>query len=98
MIPNAVADNLQAYIDASPIMHVEKIEAPLLIHATTYDTTVNHKVHSERLVEALKAHDKKYEYKLYDRAPGSHNFSDGDSPESTDSLNRIIKFLDKYLK
>tara|TARA_R110002096_G_scaffold101547_9_gene224607 strand:+ start:31264 stop:32304 length:1041 start_codon:yes stop_codon:yes gene_type:complete len=91
-------DNLQAYIDASPIMHVEKIEAPLLIHATTYDTTVNHKVHSERLVEALKAHGKKYEYKLYDRAPGSHDFSDGDSPESADSLNRIIKFLDKHLK
>jgi dipeptidyl aminopeptidase/acylaminoacyl peptidase len=79
-------------------MHVEKIETPLLIHATTYDTTVNHKVHSERLVEALKAYDKEYEYKLYDRAPGSHSFSDGDSTESTDSLNRIIEFLDKYLK
>ena len=91
-------DNLQAYIDASPIMHVEKIETPLLIHATTYDQTVNHKVHSERLVEALKAHGKKYEYKLYDRAPGSHNYSEGDSAEAADSLNRIIGFLDKYLK
>lgn len=91
-------DNLQAYIDASPIMHVEKIETPLLIHATTYDQTVNHKVHSERLVEALKAHGKKYEYKLYDRAPGSHNYSEGDSAVAADSLNRIIGFLDKYLK
>ena len=91
-------DNLQAYIDASPIMHVEKIETPLLIHATTYDTTVNHKLHSDRLVEALKAHGKEYEYKLYDRAPGSHGFSEADSPEAEDSLNRIIAFLDKRLK
>jgi dipeptidyl aminopeptidase/acylaminoacyl peptidase len=91
-------DNLQAYIDASPIMHVEKIETPLLIHATTYDQTVNHKVHSDRLVEALKAYNKEYEYKLYERAPGSHGFSEGDSPEAADSLNRIIAFLDKRLK
>ena len=91
-------DNLQAYIDVSPIMHVEKIETPLLIHATTYDQTVNHKVHAERLVEALKAHEKQYEYKLYERAPGSHNFSDADTPEAADSLNGIIEFLDKHLK
>ena len=91
-------DNLQAYIDSSPIMHVENIEAPLLIHATTYDGTVNHQLHSERLVEALKAHDKKYEYKLYERAPGGHAFSDGDSEEAIDSLNRIVEFLDKHLK
>lgn len=91
-------DNLQAYIDVSPIMHVEKIETPLLIHATTYDQTVNHQVHSDRLVEALKAHDKDYEYKLYERAPGSHSFSDGDTPEAADSMNRIIEFLDKRLK
>ena len=91
-------DNLQAYIDSSPIMHVEKIETPLLIHATTYDGTVNHKLHSERLVEALRAHDKKFEYKLYERAPGGHEFSDGDSEEAIDSLNRIVEFLDRQLK
>jgi dipeptidyl aminopeptidase/acylaminoacyl peptidase len=91
-------DNLQAYVDASPIMHVEKIETPLLIHATTYDRTVPHNLHSERLVEALKAHGKKFEYKLYERAPGGHGYSDGDSPEAIDSLNRIVEFLDRELK
>lgn len=91
-------DNLQAYIDASPIMHVNKIKTPLLVHATTYDQIVNHKLHSERLVEALKAHDKKFEYKLYEKAPGGHGYSDGATPEAADSLNLIIKFLDKYLK
>lgn len=91
-------DNLQAYIDASPIMHVDKIKTPLLIHATTFDQIVNHKLHSERLVEALKAHGKKYEYKLFERAPGGHGYSDGATPEAEDSLNLIIKFLDKNLK
>lgn len=91
-------DNLQAYIDSSPIMHVEKIKTPLLVHATTYDEIVNHKLHSERLVEALKAHGKKYEYKLYERAPGGHGYSDGETAEAEDSLNRIIEFFDKHLK
>jgi dipeptidyl aminopeptidase/acylaminoacyl peptidase len=91
-------DNLQAYVDASPIMHVEKIETPLLIHATTFDRTVPHNLHSERLVEALKAHGKKFEYKLYERAPGGHGYSEGDSPEAIDSLNRIVEFLDRQLK
>jgi len=91
-------DNLEAYINASPIMHVKKIETPLLIHATTYDQIVPHTVHSERLVEALKAHGKEYEYKLYERAPGGHGYSEGDSPEAVDSLNRIVEFLGRHLK
>lgn len=91
-------DNMEAYINSSPIMHVKKIETPLLIHATTYDRTVPHTLHSERLVEALKAHGKQYEYKLYERAPGGHGYSEGDSPEAIDSLNRIVEFLGKHLK
>jgi dipeptidyl aminopeptidase/acylaminoacyl peptidase len=91
-------DNLQAYIDASPVMHVKKIETPLLVHATTFDRTAPHTLHSERLVEALKAYDKQYEYKLYDRAPGGHGYSEGDSPDAIDSLNRIVAFLGKHLK
>ena len=91
-------DNLQAYIDSSPIMHVKKIETPLLVHATTFDRTVPHTLHTERLIEALKAYDKKYEYKLYERAPGGHGYSEGDSPEAIDSLNRIVDFFGRHLK
>jgi dipeptidyl aminopeptidase/acylaminoacyl peptidase len=91
-------DKLEAYINASPIMHVKKIETPLLIHATTYDQIVPHALHSERLVEALKAHGKKFEYKLYERAPGGHGYSEGDSPEARDSLDRIVEFLGRHLK
>lgn len=91
-------DKLEKYIDVSPVNHVAKIETPLLVHATTYDPTVPHQLHSGRLVELLKSYGKTYEYKLYERAPGGHGYSDGDTPEARDSLDRIVAFLAKYLK
>jgi dipeptidyl aminopeptidase/acylaminoacyl peptidase len=91
-------DKLEKYIDVSPVNHVAKIETPLLVHATTYDPIVPHQLHSGRLVELLKAYGKEYEYKLYERAPGGHGYSDGDTPEARDSLDRIVAFLAKHLK
>lgn len=91
-------ENLQAYIDASPINHVEKIETPLLIHATTFDRTAPVELHTGRLIEALKAHGKTFEHKIYDRAPGGHGFSEGDSEEARDSIERIFEFLGRHLK
>ena len=92
------AENLPAYIEASPIAHVDKIETPLLIHATTFDSTVPVQLHTQRLIDALKARGKTFEAKIYDRAPGGHGFSQGDSDPSRDSANRIFTFLAKHLK
>jgi dipeptidyl aminopeptidase/acylaminoacyl peptidase len=91
-------ERLQKYVEVSPVNQVAKIETPLLVHATTYDEIVPHQLHSGRLVELLKAHGKEYEYRLYERAPGGHGFSDGDTPEARDSLDRIVAFLAKHLK
>ena len=91
-------ENLPAYMDASPLTHVDKIETPLLIHATTFDTTVPVQLHTERLIDALKARGKNFEAKIYDRAPGGHGFSQGDSEQSRDSADRIFAFLAKHLK
>jgi dipeptidyl aminopeptidase/acylaminoacyl peptidase len=91
-------ENLPAYIEASPLAHVDKIETPLLILATTFDTTVPVQLHTERLIDALKARGKNFEAKIYDRAPGGHGFSQGDSEPSRDSVNRIFAFLAKHLK
>jgi dipeptidyl aminopeptidase/acylaminoacyl peptidase len=91
-------DVLEKYIEISPINHVAKIETPLLVHATTHDTTVPHQLHSARLVELLKSYGKTYEYKLYERAPGSHAYATGDTPEARDSLDRVVAFLGRYLK
>jgi dipeptidyl aminopeptidase/acylaminoacyl peptidase len=92
------AENLPAYIEASPITHVDKIETPLLIHATTFDRTVPVQLHTERLIDALKAHGKVFESRIYDRAPGGHGFSQGESEEARDSIDRIFVFLSKHLK
>jgi dipeptidyl aminopeptidase/acylaminoacyl peptidase len=91
-------ENLPAYIEASPLAHVDKIETPLLILATTFDSTVPVQLHTERLIDALKARGKDFEAKIYDRAPGGHGFSQGDSEPSRDSAARIFAFLKKHLK
>jgi dipeptidyl aminopeptidase/acylaminoacyl peptidase len=91
-------ENLPAYIEASPLAHVDKIETPLLILATTFDRTVPVQLHTERLIDALKARGKDFQAKIYDRAPGGHGFSQGDSEPSRDSANRIFAFLEKHLK
>jgi dipeptidyl aminopeptidase/acylaminoacyl peptidase len=89
--------NLPAYIDASPIAHVDKIETPLLIHATTFDRTVPVQLHTERLIDALKSRGKVFESHIYEHAPGGHGFSQGDTEQSRDSIDRIFKFLAKHL-
>jgi dipeptidyl aminopeptidase/acylaminoacyl peptidase len=91
-------EDLDAYIDASPINNVDKIETPLLIHATRFDRTAPVRLHSERLIEVLKGAGKKFEYKIYDHAPGGHGYSDADSPEARDSLDKIVEFLGRHLK
>jgi dipeptidyl aminopeptidase/acylaminoacyl peptidase len=91
-------ENLDVYMAASPVNHVDKIETPLLVHATTYDRTAPVQLHSMRLIEALKAHGKVFEYKLYERAPGGHAYASGDSEEARDSIDRVFAFLAKYLK
>jgi dipeptidyl aminopeptidase/acylaminoacyl peptidase len=91
-------ENLPAYLDASPLTHVDRIETPLLILATTHDRTVPVQLHTERLIDALKARGKTFEAKIYDRAPGGHGFSQGDSEPGRDSADRIFAFLAKHLK
>jgi dipeptidyl aminopeptidase/acylaminoacyl peptidase len=92
------SQNLPAYMDVSPLNHVDDIQTPLLIHSTTGDKTAPVQLHAERLIDALKARGKTFEYKIYDRAPGGHVYSRGDSPESRDSADRIFAFLAKHLK
>jgi len=91
-------ENLPAYLDASPLTHVDRIETPLLIHATALDRTVPVQLHTERLIDALKARGKDFEAKIYDRAPGGHGFSQGDSEAARDSADRIFTLLAKHLK
>lgn len=90
--------NLPAYLDISPINSVDKIQAPLLALATTGDRIVPVGLNTGRLVELLKAHDKTFDSKIYENAPGGHVFLFGDSPETADAFKRSFDWLGKYLK
>jgi dipeptidyl aminopeptidase/acylaminoacyl peptidase len=91
-----IAQDAGPYIDVSPLNHVEDIQTPLLVHATSGDKTAPVQLHSGRLIELLEAHNKVFESKIYDNAPGGHVFSEVDSRDARDSQDRIFEFLAKY--
>jgi dipeptidyl aminopeptidase/acylaminoacyl peptidase len=90
--------NLAAYMAVSPINHVDKIETPVLVLATTGDTIAPITLHTGRLLDALKARGKVHDSKIYDNAPGGHTFLHGDTPERKDAYGRILRWLDTHLK
>jgi dipeptidyl aminopeptidase/acylaminoacyl peptidase len=91
-------ENLPAYMEISPVFHVDKIEIPVFVVATTGDKTAPWELHAARLIDALKARGKVHEAKLYERAPGDHNFYEGDTEEADDAFRRIFEFIGKYVK
>ncbi|HEV3201532.1 MAG TPA: alpha/beta fold hydrolase [Bryobacteraceae bacterium] len=92
------SENLAPYMEISPLNHVDKIQTPVFVAATTGDRTVPLNLHTGRLLDALKARNKAYESKIYENAPGDHIFIFGDSDERKDLFERSFQFLAKYLK
>jgi dipeptidyl aminopeptidase/acylaminoacyl peptidase len=89
--------NVAEYKKRSPYSLAAKLETPLLIHSTTNDEDVN-VLEVEHLIDSLKAAGKKFEYKIYDNAPGGHYFNRLDTPLARDSRKEILAFLAKHLK
>ena len=71
-------------------------QTPLLIHTTTNDEDVN-VLEVEHLIQALKAEGKKFEYKVYQDAPGGHYFNRIDTRLAKESRREIYEFLARYL-
>jgi len=90
-------DDVEEYRRRSPVWHVQKLEKPLLIHTNTNDRDVN-VVEVESLINALKAHGKKFEYKIHKDAPGGHSFDRIDTLYARENRKEVYAFLDKYLK
>ncbi len=90
-------ENMAEYKRRSPVWNASKLEDPLLIHTNTSDDDVN-VVEVEHLIQALKAEDKKFEYKIFDKSPGAHSFDRVDTGEASEIRLGIYKFLAKYLK
>jgi dipeptidyl aminopeptidase/acylaminoacyl peptidase len=85
------------YRRRSPVTWAAKLEKPLLVHGNTNDETV-HVVEVENLVAALKAAGRKFEYKIYQAAPGGHHFNRIDTELARQSRDEIYDFMRRYLK
>lgn len=90
-------DNIAEYRKRSPVWHAHKLQTPLLIHTTTNDDDVN-VLEVEHLIRALKAEGKKFEYEIFEDAPGGHSFDRIDSRLAKQIRVKIYAHLAKYLK
>ena len=84
--------NYNFYLKGSPISDVTNVQKPVLILHGLLDTVVPPES-SEEWVEALRRHDKVFEYKTYDDEP--HGFLRRENLQ--DVYERMEQFLDWYL-
>lgn len=96
-IGEAVHENIEEYRKRSPVYHAHKLDVPLLIHTNTIDEDV-HVLEVENLIKALKAHNRKFEYKIFEDIPGGHSFDRMDHRMGRDIRFDIYKFLENHLK
>jgi dipeptidyl aminopeptidase/acylaminoacyl peptidase len=96
-IGKTARDDVKEYLRRSPVSHAKELQTPLLIHTNTNDEDVN-VLEVERLIAALKAEGKKFEYKIYQDAPGGHMFNRLDTTLAKESRKEVYRFLQPYLK
>lgn len=96
-IGKTAEEDVREYLRRSPVTHAHKLATPLLIHTTTNDEDVN-VLEVERLIAALTAAGKTFEYKVYQNAPGGHAFNRLDTRLARESRREIWAFLGKVLR
>jgi dipeptidyl aminopeptidase/acylaminoacyl peptidase len=95
-IGKTVREDVEEYRRRSPAWNAEKLQTPLLIHTTTNDEDV-HVLEVEHLIKSLKAAGKTFEHKVYQDAPGGHQFNRLDTKFARDSRAEAYRFLAKHL-
>ncbi len=96
-IGKTAQEDIAEYRRRSPVTHVDKLKTPLLIHTNTNDDDVN-VIEVQHLIEALKAAGKKFEYEIFQDAPGGHSFDRIDTRLARETRLKIYRFLATYLK
>ncbi len=96
-IGKTAQEDVAEYKRRSPVWNVAKLDTPLLVHTNTNDEDVNY-LEVEHLIQALKAADKKFEYKVWTDAPGGHSFDRMDTALARSARREIYAFLARYLK
>ncbi len=95
-IGQMVHENIEEYRRRSPVFHAHKLQTPLLIHTNTIDEDV-HVLEVKNLINTLKAHNKSFEYRIYEDIPGGHSFDRMDHRQGRDIRFEIYQFLGKHL-
>ena len=89
-------ENVAEYRRRSPAWNTHKLKTPLLVHTNTNDDDV-YSLEVEHLIKSLKANGKKFEYEIYQEAPGGHSFNRLDTKSAKEIRLKIYAFLAKYL-
>ncbi|NMB73037.1 MAG: S9 family peptidase [Bacteroidales bacterium] len=92
MVGHPQKDSL-LFVEASPVLHADKIKVPLFIAQGANDPRVN-KAESDQMVNALRARGVEVEYMVKDNE--GHGFSNQDN--RYDFYGAMEKFLEKHLK
>jgi dipeptidyl aminopeptidase/acylaminoacyl peptidase len=92
-----VNEDVDEYRRRSPVTHVDQLQTPLLVHANTNDDDV-HVLEVQNLVAALKAAGKKFDYEVFQDAPGGHSFDRIDTKLAKQVRVKIYTHLARYLK
>jgi dipeptidyl aminopeptidase/acylaminoacyl peptidase len=95
-IGKTAEENVNEYRRRSPAWNAEKLQTPLLIHTNTNDEDVN-VLEVEHLIGALKAAGKKFEHKIYQNAPGGHQFERLDTKLAKEARAEVYRFLAPHL-
>lgn len=95
-IGKTASEDVAEYRRRSPAWQAYKLQTPLLIHTNTNDEDVN-VLEVEHLIQALKAENKKFEYRIYEDIPGGHSFNRMDNKTAREIRLEIYKFIGGYL-
>lgn len=96
-IGQTVTENIEEYKRRSPSWNAAKLQTPLLVFTNTNDEDVN-VLEVERLIQALKAEGKEFEYEIFQDVPGGHSFDRLDTRQAQEIRLRVYRFLARHLK
>jgi dipeptidyl aminopeptidase/acylaminoacyl peptidase len=96
-IGQTVRQNIEEYRRRSPTWNAHLLQTPTLITATTNDDDV-HYSETMGLINALKAHNKKFEYKIYENFPSGHSLERLDIKEARQARLEVWQFLARHLR
>jgi dipeptidyl aminopeptidase/acylaminoacyl peptidase len=95
-IGKTVNEDVNEYLRRSPVTHAGELQTPLLLHTNTNDDDV-YVLEVQKLIDALKAAGKKFDYQIFQDAPGGHSFDRIDTKMAKQIRVKIYLFLAQYL-